>query len=226
MCRWRAVVVGSRTTIPIHRGSGTASPTPYAEGMSADSSPTPARAGRPKASSRETLAEAAVELFLERGYEATSIADIARRAGVSRSSFFNYFPAKGDVLWGALDERLDAAIAALSTADVRTTADILSEIADAFAPDNLALAIAHAAAMGIVAELERERAARQLALAGAVSDRARRRGVAPLSADVVGAAYAGAVFSAVWRWADDEPGRTALADLLTLALQSAARVDT
>ena len=34
------------------------------------------RAGRPKASSRETLAEAACELFLEQGFEATSIADI------------------------------------------------------------------------------------------------------------------------------------------------------
>jgi AcrR family transcriptional regulator len=49
------------------------------------------RAGRPKASSRETIAEAACELFLEQGYEQTSIADISTRAGVSRSSFFNYF---------------------------------------------------------------------------------------------------------------------------------------
>ena len=43
---------------------------PYAGGMTADS-----RTGRPRASSRETLAEAACELFLEQGYEATSIAD-------------------------------------------------------------------------------------------------------------------------------------------------------
>ena len=52
------------------------------------------RAGRPRALSRETLAEAACELFLEQGYEATSIAEIATRAGVSRSSFFNYFWSK------------------------------------------------------------------------------------------------------------------------------------
>src|SRR5690606_29598737 len=44
------------------------------------------RAGRPKASSRETNAEAACELFLEQGYEQTSVTDVARRAGVSRSS--------------------------------------------------------------------------------------------------------------------------------------------
>ena len=47
------------------------------------------RAGRPRASSREVLAEAACELFLEKGYDATSVADITTRAGVSRSSFFN-----------------------------------------------------------------------------------------------------------------------------------------
>ena len=71
------------------------------------------RAGRPKASSRETLAEAACELFLERGYDATSVADITQRAGVSRSSFFNYFSSKSDVLWSGLDARIDAANTAM-----------------------------------------------------------------------------------------------------------------
>ena len=61
---------------------------------------------RPRASSRETLAEAACELFLEQGFEATSIADITTRAGVSRSSFFNYFASKSDILWSGLDERI------------------------------------------------------------------------------------------------------------------------
>ena len=68
------------------------------------------RAGRPKASSRETLAEAACELFLERGYDATSVADITQRAGVSRSSFFNYFSSKSDVLWSGLDDRIGRAV--------------------------------------------------------------------------------------------------------------------
>src|SRR6478752_7197706 len=68
--------------------------------------PTEPRAGRPKASSRENIAEAACELFLEQGYEQTSIVDIASRAGVSRSSFFNYFASKSDVLWSGLDERV------------------------------------------------------------------------------------------------------------------------
>jgi AcrR family transcriptional regulator len=58
------------------------------------------RAGRPRASSRETLAEAACELFLEQGFAQTTIADISGRAGVSRSSFFNYFASKESALVG------------------------------------------------------------------------------------------------------------------------------
>ena len=73
-----------------------------------------AHAGRPKASSRETIAEAACELFLEQGYNRTSVTDIAIRAGVSRSSFFNYFDTKSALLWGGFDERLDAACTALA----------------------------------------------------------------------------------------------------------------
>src|SRR6478736_3003458 len=98
---WR--LLGSRPTIRpdadriAHRAAG------YRGPMS-----TEPRTGRPRASSRETLAEAACELFLEQGFEQTSIADITSRAGVSRSSFFNYFASKSDVLWSGLDERVTA----------------------------------------------------------------------------------------------------------------------
>lgn len=59
-------------------------------------------------SSRATLEDAANELFLEQGYDETSITDIARRAGVSRTSFFSYFPTKADVLWSPIDEQLSS----------------------------------------------------------------------------------------------------------------------
>jgi AcrR family transcriptional regulator len=76
--------------------------------MNASRTPGGAGTGRPPSSSRETLQDAATELFLEQGYEKTTVDQIARRAGVARATFFNYFPAKGDVLWADLDPVLQA----------------------------------------------------------------------------------------------------------------------
>jgi AcrR family transcriptional regulator len=44
------------------------------------------------------VAEMAIDLFVERGYEETTIDDICSVAGISRSSFFRYFHSKEDVL--------------------------------------------------------------------------------------------------------------------------------
>lgn len=176
------------------------------------------RTGRPRASSRETLAEAACELFLEQGFEQTSIVDITSRAGVSRSSFFNYFASKSDVLWAGLDERLDAAVRRLAHDPDATARDVLRDIADGFAPDSLALAVANADTMGLTDEIERERALRQARLASAVAARAAADGTPRLAAAVLGAAAAGAVLAALWEWGEAGPGRTDLATLLDEAL--------
>ncbi|SJM61955.1 TetR/AcrR family transcriptional regulator [Gulosibacter sp. 10] len=63
-------------------------------------------AGRPNASSHAELEEAACELAFEVGWENVSADAIAKRTGISRSSFFNYFPIKTDVLWRSVDESL------------------------------------------------------------------------------------------------------------------------
>ncbi|NYE20122.1 TetR family transcriptional regulator [Microbacterium immunditiarum] len=180
------------------------------------------RTGRPRASSRETLAEAACELFLERGYAETSVSDITNRAGVSRSSFFNYFASKGDILWAAFDERIDAAASALTVGDEPVRA-VIEAIAGGFAPDSLALAVANADAMGIADELVRERAIRQARLARAIAEWLTRSGADRLTAEVQAAALAGAVLAAVWEWADAGPGRTQLAAFLMQALNVASR---
>lgn len=171
----------------------------------------PGRAGRPKASSRETLAEAACELFLERGYDATSVADITQRAGVSRSSFFNYFASKSDVLWSGVDERIGQAIASLERLNRAATGDevrdILLRVVHDFAPDPLALALRNARAMGLEDELVRDTGLRLARLSTAVSRAASAAGVDVIRADILGAAHAAAVLSSLRVWAEQGAGR-------------------
>src|SRR3984885_15595564 len=64
---------------------------------------------------RERLVSAAVDLFTEQGYDATTVAQTAQRAGVTRSTFFRHFPDKREVLAAgkdALCQLLTAGIAA------------------------------------------------------------------------------------------------------------------
>ncbi|HEX6339951.1 TetR family transcriptional regulator [Umezawaea sp.] len=53
---------------------------------------------------RAEVAVVALDLFAERGFDGTTVDDIARAAGMSRTSFFRYFPTKEDVVLGHLDE--------------------------------------------------------------------------------------------------------------------------
>ena len=186
----------------------------YAEIMAAESD---SRAGRPRASSRETLAEAACELFLEQGYDATSVADITRRAGVSRSSFFNYFSAKGDIFWAAFDERIADVEGRLDVA-ADAVATMLADALAGFVPDSLALAVVNAQVMGIDTELAREAAVRRTRLGDAVTARLVRDGADPLRAAISGAAYAAAVLAALWSWAQEGAGRAPLEPIVQRAL--------
>src|ERR1700730_16719800 len=47
---------------------------------------------------RERMVLAAVDLFTEQGYDATTVAQIAERAGVAKSTFFRHFPDKRELL--------------------------------------------------------------------------------------------------------------------------------
>ncbi|PRY34240.1 TetR family transcriptional regulator [Umezawaea tangerina] len=53
---------------------------------------------------RAEVAVVAFDLFARRGFDHTTVDDIARAAGMSRTSFFRYFPTKEDVVLGHLEE--------------------------------------------------------------------------------------------------------------------------
>lgn len=179
--------------------------------------------GRPLASSRETLADAASELFLEQGYEATTVAHITKRAGVSRSSFFNYFDGKDATIWFAVDETIaSVADQVAGGAGAEAAVEQLARALGASPPHTLALAITNEEVMGVAAELTTGRALRQAALARLLAGDAGRRepARAPLQCEITGAAQAAAVFAAIWRWADLGAGTHRLDDEIVSALRS------
>ncbi|MFF3463756.1 TetR family transcriptional regulator [Streptomyces sp. NPDC001984] len=66
---------------------------------------------------RDALVAAAFQLFLERGYEQTTIDDIVALAGVGRRSFFRYFPSKEDVVFPDHERFLAGMTAFLAASD-------------------------------------------------------------------------------------------------------------
>jgi AcrR family transcriptional regulator len=68
---------------------------------------------RKKQRTREQIIEAAMGLFAERGYHATTITDIATAADVAPRTFFSYFPSKEAVVFHDVDRDLDGLASAL-----------------------------------------------------------------------------------------------------------------
>src|SRR6266576_2542870 len=98
------------------------------------------RVARWEPGSRGRLAQAAMELYGERGFDQTTVAEIARRAGLTERTFFRHFADKREVLFagaGTLQEFL------------------VSAVADA--PDSVAPIDAVAAALGAAGALLQER---------------------------------------------------------------------
>ncbi|WP_406724510.1 helix-turn-helix domain-containing protein [Streptomyces sp. GD-15H] len=59
------------------------------------------RPGRPPQVSATTIETVALRLFVDQGFAATTVSDIARRCHVSRTTVFRYFPTKADLVWPA-----------------------------------------------------------------------------------------------------------------------------
>jgi AcrR family transcriptional regulator len=66
--------------------------------------PAPSLQERKQQLVRDAIWAAATSLFYEKGYDETTVDDIAEKAGVSRRSFFRYFSSKSDVMTVAVDD--------------------------------------------------------------------------------------------------------------------------
>ncbi len=73
----------------------------------------PSRRERKKQEARRRIYQAAVHLFIEKGFEATTVDEIAGRADVAKGTVFNYFPHKTSFLAALADDWTDRVTAAL-----------------------------------------------------------------------------------------------------------------
>ncbi|HEY3501954.1 MAG TPA: helix-turn-helix domain-containing protein [Actinocatenispora sp.] len=160
---------------------------------------------QPNAAQR--LAIAAVELFEERGYERTTVIEIATRAGLTKSTFFRHFQDKREVLFGgdAMSGLLVEAIAAAPAAATpsEAVADGLDAVGrKAFTAASREFSARRRAVIAASPELREREALKGLRLTAAMTDGLTRRGVPDLTATVAAELGALAFGIAYERWSD------------------------
>jgi AcrR family transcriptional regulator len=140
---------------------------------------------------RERLVLAAVDLFVEQGYDATTVTQIAERAGVTRSTFFRYFPDKRDVLVAGqetLSRLLSEGIAGApaDASPLEAVAAGLERVSGAMGPMNRELGPRLREAVAASAELQERDALKSVGLAGAMTTALIARGVPDPTAHLAG----------------------------------------
>jgi AcrR family transcriptional regulator len=180
---------------------------------------------------RGRLELAALELYSERGYDQTTVAEIARRAGLTERTFFRHFADKREVLFagsGPLQERLVRGIgeAPDGLAPIDVVGATFESAAEVFG-ERSTMAGLRQAVVAANPELRERELIKLAALAAALADALRERGVADPAASL--AAEAGvAVFKiAFGRWAGGTGGESlkqviqeSMAELKTVAAGS------
>ena len=144
-------------------------------------------------------------LFMERGYDEVTVADIAQRAGLTKRSFFNHFADKREVMFASADALQASVLAALAEAD--SDLDPLDAAVWAFtqaaAPiaDYPELARARRALIDSSPELRERDLMKMASMAAAVADALPRRGVPRRDAIFVSQAATTVFTTAVDEWA-------------------------
>ena len=161
----------------------------------------------PEAAKR--LQTAAIELFLELGYENVTVTQIAERAGLTRRTFSRYFADKRDVLFAGSDQLPPALAAAVLAADpevppypalVSALASVSAELADRVAP----LAAQRRAVVAKSPELQERGRTKFADVAHALAGALVKRGVDAGNARLLASVGVAIFQSGFDRWVDDQ----------------------
>jgi AcrR family transcriptional regulator len=173
------------------------------------------RMSRWKPDARGRLEQAAYELFLERGYEQTTVVDIAVRAGLTERTFFRHYSDKREVLFGGsamlqdeLLRALDGLPAALPTIEVvRIAVEAVSRAMHgrlALARERRRIVIAHA-------ELQERELTKRATLTALLAQALQQRGVAEPGASLAADMGMAVFYVGFSNWLDDPAGRELVA---------------
>ncbi len=166
---------------------------------------------------RGRLEQAALQLYSERGFEQTTVAEIATRAGLTERTFFRHFADKREVLFGgesALQEIFTNAIACAPDPLAPIDAVVVAlEAGGILIQDRRELVRQRRAVIAANAELQARELLKRASLASAIAGALRRRGVADPAASLT--AEAGiAVFKVAFESWVNETGQRDLPQLI------------
>ncbi len=161
---------------------------------------------KPDAAGR--LTKAAITLFEQQGYEATTVAEIAEAAGLTKRTFFRYFADKREVLFMGSEELQDLWVSSIRAAPDRAGAmeaieSALDAVAQLFA-ERHPFARVRARIIAANPELQERELIKLAKLADAAAGALRDRGVADRAATLAGQTGVAVFHDAFARWVQQE----------------------
>ena len=170
------------------------------------------------------LEVAALELFAEQGFERTTVAEIARRAGLTRRTFFNHFADKREVLFGLASELQGEIVREVaSSADTLPPLDVvvhaLQATADTMFEERRAAVTRRHEIIEANPELKERDLRKRAALTDAIAGALHARGLDPGTAFLTASAGMLVQQTAVQGWVQPAENRT-LRELLSDALEA------
>jgi AcrR family transcriptional regulator len=169
----------------------------------------------------ERLLDAALALYRERGFDQTTVAEIAERTGLAERTFFRYFGDKREVLFAGQGRLLEVYAATIAGApEPATPLDMVAAALQAGTPvfeERREFAQQRQAVIGSHSELQEREELKRASLAAAMTEALHQRGVAEPAASLAAEIAVIAFKTAFSRWIHD-PGAPSLSGLIEEAL--------